>query len=70
MTTWEWDRGEGKQKSIISSRPGGQAKGFFFATDFPMWDAKTELERFYKIPLTDEEREMIFNKNIKRVLNI
>jgi len=46
------------------------ADRFFFATDFPMWDAKTELERFYKIPLTDEEREMIFSKNIKRVLNI
>ena len=33
-TTWEWDKGEGKQKTIISSRPGEQPKGFFFATDF------------------------------------
>ena len=46
------------------------ADRFFFATDFPMWDAKTELERFNKIPLTDEEREMIFSKNIKKLLNI
>ncbi len=43
---------------------------FFFATDFPMWDAVRELERFNKIPLSDKEREMIFSKNIKRLLNI
>ncbi len=46
------------------------ADRFFFATDFPMWDAKTELERFNKIPLTDEEREMIFAGNIKRLLKL
>lgn len=46
------------------------ADKFFFATDFPMWDAKTELERFNEIPLTDEEREMILSGNIKRLLNI
>lgn len=43
---------------------------FFFATDFPMWDATAELERFNKIPLTDEEREMIFSGNIKRLLKL
>ena len=46
------------------------ADKFFFATDFPMWDATAELERFNKIPLTDEEREMIFSKNIKRILKL
>ena len=46
------------------------ADRFFFATDFPMWDTVTELERFNKIPLTDEEREMIFSKNIKKLLKI
>ena len=46
------------------------ADRFFFATDFPMWDAKSELERFYKIPLTDGEREMILAGNIKRLLNL
>ena len=46
------------------------ADRFFFATDFPMWDAEAELERFKKIPLTDEEREMIFSGNIKRVLKL
>lgn len=46
------------------------AERFFFATDFPMWDAKTELERFNKIPLTDEEREKIFSENIKKLLKL
>ena len=46
------------------------ADRFFFSTDFPMWDATAELERFNKIPLTDKEREMIFSKNIKRLLGI
>lgn len=43
---------------------------FFFATDFPMWDSKNELERFNKIDLTDDEKEMIFSTNIKRLLNL
>jgi predicted TIM-barrel fold metal-dependent hydrolase len=43
---------------------------FFFATDFPMWDAVGELERFNKIPMTDTEREMILAGNIKRLLNL
>lgn len=46
------------------------AERFFFATDFPMWDATAELERFNKIPLTEEEREMIFSKNIKKLLKL
>ena len=46
------------------------AEKFFFATDFPMWDASEELERFNKIPLTEKEREMIFAGNIKRVLKL
>ena len=46
------------------------ADRFFFATDFPMWDAVGELERFNKIPLTEKEREMIFAGNIKRLLKL
>ena len=46
------------------------AERFFFATDFPMWDAEGELERFNSIPLTEREREMILGENIKRVLNL
>ena len=54
-TTWEWDKGEGKQKSIISSGSGGQARGFFFATDF----ALTLLNPLHTGPLTLEKRTQI-----------
>ena len=40
------------------------------AVENAMWDAKGELERFNKIPLTDREREMILAGNIKRLLNL
>ena len=56
-----------KAKSIIEKFGSNK---FFFATDFPMWDATTEIERFLKIPLTDREREYIFAKNIKNFLKI
>lgn len=46
------------------------AERFFFATDFPMWDAQGELKRFNQIPLTEREREMIFSENIKKLLNL
>lgn len=43
---------------------------FFFATDFPMWNAKQELERFYAIDLTEKEREKILSLNVKKLLKI
>lgn len=43
---------------------------FFFATDFPMWSADGELERFNKIKLTEKERKMIFSLNLKKLLKI
>ncbi len=46
------------------------ADRFFFATDYPMWSAKEEIERIMKLDLTEEEREMIFYKNAQRVLEI
>jgi predicted TIM-barrel fold metal-dependent hydrolase len=46
------------------------ADRFFFATDFPMWDARGELERFNKIPLSESERRMILSENLKRILKI
>ncbi|MGN0688725.1 MAG: amidohydrolase family protein [Oscillospiraceae bacterium] len=39
-----------------------------FGTDYPMWSAKEELERFAAVPLTDEERELILYKNALRLL--
>ena len=46
------------------------ADRFFFATDFPMWDSASELERFKTIPLTNAEREMIYSANIKKLLKL
>ena len=46
------------------------AEKFFFGTDFPMWNASEEIERFNKLPLTDGEREKIFALNIKTLLKI
>lgn len=46
------------------------ADRFFFATDFPMWDSKGELERFNAIPLNESERQLILSGNIKRLLGI
>ncbi len=56
-----------KARSIIKKLG---AERFFFATDFPMWDAVSELERFNAVPLTDKERKMIFSENIKKLLKI
>lgn len=39
-----------------------------WGTDYPMWDAAEELERFYRLPLTDDEKEMILCKNALRLL--
>ncbi len=43
---------------------------FLFASDFPMWDHEEELERFNRLDLTDEEREMIFHKNAEKLLKL
>lgn len=56
-----------KAKSIIDLHG---AHKFFFGTDFPLWDATSELERFHKIPLTETEKEMILGGNIKRLLKL
>ena len=39
-----------------------------FGTDYPMWDAAEELERWSKIPITEEERELIFHRNLLNLL--
>ncbi len=41
-----------------------------FGTDYPMWEAAEELERFNRIPLTVEEREMILHKNAEKLLGL
>lgn len=34
-----------------------------FGTDYPMWDPKDELDRFMRLPLTDDEKERILCEN-------
>lgn len=46
------------------------AEHVLFATDYPMWDPQEEIERFMAIGLTDEENEMIFSKNVKKLFDI
>ena len=41
-----------------------------FGTDYPMWDAKTEVEKLIALPLTDGEKEKILWQNAKEQLNI
>ena len=41
-----------------------------FGSDYPMWDAGTELEYIEKLDLTNEERELILHKNSERILGI
>jgi len=41
-----------------------------FGTDYPMWTAAEELERFCRIPISEEEREMILNGNVEKLLGL
>jgi len=38
-----------------------------FGTDYPMWDIETELERYMRIDLTEEQREDIFYNNTAKL---
>jgi len=44
------------------------ASQVLFATDMPMWDPVKELERFNRLDLTEEERELILYKNFERLM--
>ena len=43
---------------------------FLFGTDYPMWNHKEEFERFSKLPLSEEEKQMILYKNATNLLNL
>ena len=57
------------EKANAMIRKHGVEK-FLFASDFPMWDHEGELERFNRLDLTEEEREMIFHKNAEKLLKL
>ena len=59
--------GQNKAKALIDVF--GEDK-FFFGTDFPMWEAREELERFNKIPLSSTAKEKILSANIKSFLSL
>lgn len=39
-----------------------------FGTDFPIWDAASEVKNLMALPLTDEEKEQIFFRNAQGIL--
>ena len=41
-----------------------------FGTDYPMWEYKAELERFYSLGLTEEENELILYRNAAKMFGI
>lgn len=41
-----------------------------FGTDYPMWSPEEELERFFKIGLTDAENQKILCENAKKIFSI
>ena len=40
---------------------------FMFGTDFPMWDAEKELERFMRLNLSGKELEDVLYNNFRRL---
>ena len=41
-----------------------------FGTDYPMWEPKRELDVFFRMDLTEDERKAILSENAKRVFRI
>lgn len=41
-----------------------------FGTDYPMWDATEELARLLRTEFTEEEKELIFHKNLETLLGL
>lgn len=41
-----------------------------FGTDYPMWDHAGEYERFLRLELSDEERELILHRNAEKLLRL
>ena len=43
---------------------------FFFGVDFPMWDSKEELDRFFELDLSEKERKAILSGNLTKLLDL
>ena len=46
------------------------AERFLYGTDYPMWDPVVEVERFFKLDLTDGEKEQIAWKTAAQLLGV
>ena len=46
------------------------AEKVLFATDYPMWSAKSELEYFLSLGLDETEISYILNMNAKKLFNL
>ena len=46
------------------------ADRFVYGSDFPMWDPVTEMERFLRLKLTDDQKEQIAHITAEGILNI
>ena len=46
------------------------AERIVFGDDFPMWSHQSEVNTLLSLGLTQEENEMIFSGNAKRILGI
>ena len=46
------------------------ADRFLYGTDYPMWDPVVEVERFFKLNLTDDEKEQIAWKTAAQLLRV
>lgn len=57
------------EKAVNYVRRFGVEK-FFFGTDYPMWNAVEEVERFLKLDLTETERKKIFSENLIEFLHL
>ncbi len=65
ISSTAWKLSPEKQENIIHTHGASRV---LFASDFPMWDHQGEFEKFLKINLAEEEREMILYKNADRLL--
>lgn len=58
-----------KEKALSLIDMYGEDK-VFFGTDYPMWDAAEELERFRALGLPEDISEMILHKNLENLLGL
>ncbi len=58
---------EGVAEGYINSYGAGR---FVYGSDFPMWDPVTEMERFLKLKLTDDQFEQIAHKTAEYILKL